>query len=163
MPAAKDKKPEDKKTNEKEMRKIIVFILATTLVGCLRKMTPEKHYIPWGYTGKIEIFFDVTNGKSKEREGKFRVYRINNKGILKTQWTAQYGYSPAKNSLIMYIDDNGKTKHLADWGMDNIVLKSKDSIGVFSSYISDVNGKEFLYYYVGTKEDYFRQKNSKID
>lgn len=70
--------------------------------GGLKNMTPEIHYIPEGYIGKIYIFFNDKSGKKKEKYGNSRVYRIPETGILRTQFRENLGWIDADNDLLFY-------------------------------------------------------------
>lgn len=137
------------------MKTKIILIATMLMSGCIKRMQPEIYYIPLGYKGKVEVFFSIPDGKPKEQEGKFRIYKIDNNGKLYTQWKAQYGRISTENHFFMYINENGESIQIETWGMEEIVLKSSDSIGLFNEIAGNSNGQHFVKFYVGTKEDYF--------
>lgn len=73
-----------------KLKAIFVSILLYMLSAC-NSMTPEKHLIPEGFTGRVVIFYGRKDGQ-KEKEGKFRLYRVPNDGIVKTKYSLNKGW-----------------------------------------------------------------------
>lgn len=92
---------------QRQMSKISTFILfAITLLffGCGYNGENELWIVPEGYTGWLIVVPDQKEGKEKEYENGWRVYRFPANGILVTQFRFNEGWHESK---YFYIDKNG--------------------------------------------------------
>ncbi|MCI4647399.1 hypothetical protein [Phaeodactylibacter sp.] len=69
--------------------------------GCNR-MAPETHFLPDGYTGKVYIFFNQSEGRAREYDENARVYRIPKSGVLRTKFKSNSGTIDARKDLNFY-------------------------------------------------------------
>jgi len=72
----------------------------------------EIYLIPKNYIGKIEIYFDQTDGSKIEYEDNIRVYRIPESGILKTQFQFNTGTYYKDCRTYYYVDNKDIRKQL---------------------------------------------------
>jgi hypothetical protein len=70
---------------------------------------PELFLIPKGYSGRIDIIYNQTNGQQRQYENKRRVYNIPNNGILLTQFNDNYG---SIDQEYYYVDSLGNRQPL---------------------------------------------------
>ncbi len=124
-----------------------LFYLGFSLLfmSCVKKSEKQIYILPQGYIGKVILFFDQADGKAKEYEGDFRVYKVNPNGILKTAFPPNDGElkDPDKNCMFYYIDSAGKRFQLAVRWAENEKIKV-DSIQVHS-YIRGTYGDDLEY------------------
>lgn len=138
---------------------LLTFIIST----CRSELQPEKYIIPWGYKGEVKIYLNQDSGTPMESEGDFRIYRINHLGQLRTQWPAQYGRAPYENIRFYYLDSIGNLKLLPSWVIDDKVISSTDSIGIYGYVNGDSSDIKYIRFYIGGKDDYFKHYNKDID
>ena len=118
--------------------------------------------IPEDYVGPVLIIYNQDNGAKKEYEDGKRVYRIPENGILKTQFTENYG---VQYNDYFYVDSNGNREKLGlvmrpnirttEPASSDIVIFGVEPMGSGERY--DPDTKELLYktppgltFYVGT-------------
>jgi hypothetical protein len=68
-----------------------LFIVITLFNSCSNKADKEMYSIPYGFTGRVVIFYNQTDGKPEKYEEGYRVLEIPEDGILKTQFKPNYG------------------------------------------------------------------------
>ncbi len=73
----------------------------------MNKPEPELHLIPDTFRGKISILFSQTQGTPEEREGRFRVYRIPDNGVLDTQFGPNLGVKLPEDNLFFVVNTAG--------------------------------------------------------
>lgn len=115
--------------------------------------------LPKGFTGYVLLIYDQIDGEDKEYIDKKRVYRIPEKGILKTKFQAEYGVS-FYPEIYFEGNNNDRIKIIDNWDKYS---EKNINVSLFStgkSYIND-NKKEVEYtvFFVGTKEEI--EKSSK--
>ena len=80
-----------------KLKVIFIFLIFISSCGCQEVAENETFVIPKDYSGVIYIFFDQRNGEAIEYDSqKRRVYQIPNSGILKTQFTSNYGVTDSR-------------------------------------------------------------------
>ena len=65
---------------------------------------PATHLIPAGFEGPVVILFNDPLGAPAERDGRRRIYRIPENGILRTQFPPNDGWS---RPTYVYVDESG--------------------------------------------------------
>ena len=66
---------------------IIIFPFLTYYVYYkVNEPSKDIFLIPQNYRGKVAIIYDQKNGENEEYEGKYRIYKIPENGILKTKF-----------------------------------------------------------------------------
>ena len=68
-----------------------ISLLVLSIFGCNR-VENTITLIPNNYKGTVRILFDQQDGEEKLYEGNVRIYRIPSDGVLKTQFTKQFGW-----------------------------------------------------------------------
>jgi len=87
--------------------------------GC-NKMTPERHILPNGYTGKVYIFFDQQEGRRTEYSQNSRVYRIPKSGVLRSKFKPNSGWIDSKKDLNFYYDKEDSLNQLKKFNIPEI-------------------------------------------
>lgn len=88
---------------------LINLVLVIFLNGCNYK-TPEIHYLPNGFTGKVEISYNIKGGQNN-KEGYYRVYYIPKDGKVNSASYIYPNMDLDKISFYMH-DINGDTTKL---------------------------------------------------
>lgn len=104
---------------------IFGFLVHTATNFFRNKAEGEIHLIPEGYEGGIFIIFDQKNGKPEKYEKGSRVYEISENGILKTQFSSNYGWYPTLKYYYVNGDSRKEILHI-----DNPESISPESIQV---------------------------------
>jgi hypothetical protein len=122
---------------------------------------------PKGYKGYIVIIFNQKDGQPAKYEGKKRVYEIPQSGILKTQFTANYGWREFAEYYYGKIASENRLPSFA-----KIEKVPADTVGGFMGANGNANkdyeGKEtveYSLYYIGTRSDIERtqEQAEKLD
>ncbi len=90
--------------------------------GGRKKMASETHILPKGFIGQVHIYFNQSNGKEIEYNGKSRIYRIPKSGILKTKFISNSGWIDSKEYLNFFYGNTDSTNLLHKY------ISSRDSI-----------------------------------
>ncbi len=115
------------------LRFIAIFLIIFSTFSCSLKPFGEGeiYLIPKGYKGYVFIFYNQKDGTPKEyNKNSFRIYRINNKGILKTQFDVNKGDILLANIKFYYGDSIHESGELKCHWTGN---EPKDSFAIFSS------------------------------
>jgi hypothetical protein len=99
---------------------ILIFITTLTFVNCTNKGEDSIRLIPKNYTGPVLIVFNQDDGEPKEYEEGKRLYRISKEGILKTQFSPNYGI---QKHQFFYIDSLGNREEIPF-----VFVEDKDSL-----------------------------------
>jgi hypothetical protein len=105
---------------------IWIFSFVQLIIGC-KQPEPETYLLPYGFTGKVNVIFNQSNGAPVRYERGRRIYEIPPNGILLTQFKDEEG---VVNHEYYYIDSTGKRTQLEIFS-DDEKDKIKDTIGVF--------------------------------
>lgn len=134
------------------MRVVIILLLSLILFGC-DKAEEEIVIVPRNYTGYIIILYNQESGtKPKYADGK-RVYEVSRNGILKTQFTGNYGWAGFPEVYYEKIASENKIPFRFDpkkLPVDSVVAYGGASGGANK----DAEGKErveFRLFYIGNK------------
>ena len=135
--------------------RIIAFIgiaLLYLLSSCERG-EHEIIVVPENYKGHFVVIFNVKTGKPRKYSGKTRIYEIPSNGILKTQFTGNYGWRgltefyrgsvSADNQLPSFAEINRVPTNMIVGLIGPIGTQRKDTISDDSFEIAE--------FYVGTK------------
>jgi len=113
-------------------------LLSLLLSACTERINaePEIYLIPKGYEGSFYVVFNVLSGKNPMYEGKFRVYRIPENGILLTQSPFNAGRLKSTEIKFFFIDKNKKRipiKHRIFGAVEDTLANRNDKeIYIFS-------------------------------
>lgn len=132
--------------------KSFILIVTTIFLSNCNKADESIFVIPSGYSGYIVIFFNQQEGREKEYVENHRLYRIPNNGILKTQFSANNGWSQLPNFYKDTIDTNSLIPFaltLENLDQEEIVAYG-GSVGSFMNKNKKIN---FVEYYVGNKRN----------
>ncbi len=110
-----------------------LFLIHTILIICssciLIFAEPEIHLIPKGYVGPIKIVFGAVNGKAKKYENGFRVYEMDEYGILYTQFKWNRGaFQPNKTRKYYYIGKDGSRQQI--WNISDFFLNDRGKFDI---------------------------------
>ena len=135
------------------MKKIFFTIVVSILIfGCSKK---EKiaFILPENFIGYIIIIYNQEEGEKVKYDGDTRVYEIPSSGILKTQFSADYGWSDFPK---FYYTNNDSKEIVYFYDFDQIPLGKIVSYGNTTGTANrDLKGNStvnFSQHYVGTKE-----------
>jgi len=67
-------------------------LLLLSLFGC-QTGEPEMVVTPRGFTGYVLVVFNQPTGRPPRYAGRQRLYEVPASGVLKTQFTANYGWT----------------------------------------------------------------------
>jgi hypothetical protein len=70
---------------------VVLMYLVSFATSSLTRPEKETFLIPKNFSGSIYVIYNQNDGQPKEYEGKRRVYRIPDNGILFTQFNDEYG------------------------------------------------------------------------
>ena len=137
-----------------KIKNILICIMALLITGCYFKVAEkERHEIPAGFIGEVIIFFDQEIGKIKEYDKDYRIYKIDNDGILVTQFEFNEGSvnDIIKDNLFFYNDSSKVMRPLTALynGIDTPLLDSNDIV-VFQTKTGVYGGASFQAYYIDT-------------
>lgn len=127
--------------------------LLTAAASCQRGER-EIIVVPKGYTGYIVIIYNQKQGTATKYHDKRRVYEIPSSGILKTQFSANYGWREFPEFYCEKIAPENKIPFETEFKnvpQDSIVAFG----GVSGGANKDHKGEDvvrYLEYYVGNKE-----------
>lgn len=76
--------------------------------------------IPKGFTGRVVIVHGCKDGKEREYEGTYRVYRIGSDGLLKTKFSFAGSSFDSLHSRYYYIDADGNREPIEDRESDKV-------------------------------------------
>lgn len=76
--------------------------------------------IPKGYTGRVVIVHGCKDGKDREFEGTYRVYRIGPDGLLKTKFSFAGSAFDYLHSRYYYVDSDGNREQIEDRESDKV-------------------------------------------
>lgn len=76
--------------------------------------------IPKGYTGRVVIVHGCRDGKDREFEGTYRIYRIGPDGLLKTKFSFAGSAFDSLHSSYYYVDTDGKREKIEDRESDKV-------------------------------------------
>jgi hypothetical protein len=113
------------------LRFIAIFLIIFSTFSCSLRPSGEGeiYFIPKGYKGYVFIFYNQKDGAPKEyNKNNFRIYRINNKGILKTQFDVNKGDVRLANIKFYYGDSILESAELRCHWTGN---EPKDSFAIF--------------------------------
>ncbi len=130
---------------------LIPFIIFYILVE-ITEPSHDVFLIPQGFRGKVVIEYGQADGQPKEFDGRWRIYRIPQNGILKTQFTLKGEVIDLSGSKYFFIDSKGGRSPLKafcgycdkkDTSSVQIMYGSlgTDSLGTFQDFWVDVPTK----------------------
>jgi|SoiMethySBSTD1v2_1073268.scaffolds.fasta_scaffold1674326_2 hypothetical protein len=127
-------------------------LLALLFVPSCNVADNERYLVPDGFNGRVLILFNRSDGAPKEYDGRTRIYRVPESGVLKTQFAPNEGWHEFPKVFHL-----GKSEYELPVVMDPNSDKPKVpyaccwSLGIFQK---DPNSKQFSYgvFYVGTDE-----------
>jgi hypothetical protein len=134
---------------------IPIMVMGIMLGGCQKKAEQEIVILPKDYKGYIVIIYDQKKGASARYEGKKRIYEIPPNGILKTQFTGNYGWREFAEFYYEGVSRENRLLSFAEFEKiptDSLV----GFIGPAGTVKKDANSDdriEFVEFYVGTKLD----------
>lgn len=109
------------------------LFLLLTIISCAQKAEHTIRLIPEGYKGAVLIIFSQKNGEPKEYEGKKRVYRIPENGVLRTQFEPNYG---VQNHQFFYVNSsNSRTE------IPFVLVQGKETLDEIKN-----DGKTYAYF-----------------
>jgi hypothetical protein len=89
---------------------LVSLIFMVGFSNCNNKMEtePEIHLIPSHFRGHVIIKFDVQNADAIPYEGKNRVYRIPENGVLESKSKINLGIKPLEKNHFFLFDESNK-------------------------------------------------------
>lgn len=114
--------------------------------------------IPDGYRGQVVVEYGVQDGVEKENEGKWRIYRIPDKGHLKTQFTIKGNSIRLSESKYYYVDKKGNRKELKHY-CEYCEDKDTTNIQVIYGSLGTSNNKSFQDFIIDIPNKEYRIKD----
>jgi asparagine N-glycosylation enzyme membrane subunit Stt3 len=135
------------------MKKIFFTIIASILIfGCSIK-EEVTFILPEGYVGYVIIIYDQKDGEKVKYDGSTRVYEIPSSGILKTQFSADYGWSDFPK---FYYNNNDSEEIVYFYDFDQIpsgkIVSYGNTTGTANKDLKGDFTVNFSKHYIGTKE-----------
>ena len=111
--------------------------------------------VPSNFKGYILVIFDQKNGMSQSFHEGSRIYEIPQNGILKTQFSSNYGWRKPPE---FYYDEIKKTNLLPSYLEEKKIPPNKRValMGSNGNANKDYEGKEtieFAFFYIGTRTE----------
>lgn len=140
---------------------ILSLIIFFTLLGC-DSGEKEIIVIPDNYKGYILIIFNQENGTSIKYKNKKRIYRIPQNGVLKTQFSGNYGSVGFTEFYYEEIKPENKLPSFARITQipENTVVGLRGATGTVKKNAESEERIEFVEFYVGTKEQIEQAKEN---
>lgn len=110
--------------------------------------------VPENYKGYILIIFNQENGAPIKYKDEKRVYQIPPSGVLKTQFSGNYGSVGFAEFYYERITSENKLPSFADITQipQNTVVGFRGATGTVKKSADSENRIEFVEFYVGTRE-----------
>jgi hypothetical protein len=116
------------------------------------KATDASHdifLIPEGFRGQVVVFYGEPDGQPKEFDGKWRIYRVPQNGILKTQFQLKGDVINLGRAKYFFVDKNGSKTAIKtyceycdnkDTSSVQIIYGSlgESTMGTFQDFLVDV-------------------------
>lgn len=140
------------------MKQIFVFIFfALAIVGCNKSVECEKeiYLIPDGFSGKIIVYFDQSDGDPVEYKNNARIYHIPKSGYLKSQFQKNGGCMNDKRIRFFYEDGTEIGEELDYFlDMDKDSIQTIDRDFVLFTLLSSENKPHFVVHLVGNISEF---------
>ena len=146
---------------------IPILVIVVMIEGCQKRGEEEIVILHKDYTGYVVIIYNQKTGTRIKYEGKKRVYEIPAEGILKTQFSGNYGWVGFTEFYYENIAPENKIPFIVE--SKNIPV---DSVVAFGGSTGNANKNldgeetiEFRLFYVGNEEqiDKAYQEAEKLD
>ncbi len=116
----------------KAMQIVLVLLPMTSFLGYA--WYSESSYniflIPQGYRGRVVIVHGCRDGAPREFEGRYRVYKIGQDGLLKSRFNFAGNAFDHLHSRYFYVDTQGKRTPIAeDSGPGTVIIQGLWSLG----------------------------------
>lgn len=148
------------------MKTGLILILSLVLFGC-DSGEQEIIIIPKDYTGYILIIFNQANGSPPEYESKKRIYKIPKNGVLKTQFTGNYGSVGFTEFYYDQISPENKLSSFVELKKlpDHTVVGFRGATGTVKKSSESEDRIEFVKFFVGSKYqiEQAKQEADKLD
>lgn len=144
---------------QKMIRKTLIAITAVVLlllwIGLSR---PSIYILPDGYVGEVIVFFDVDSCYTEESHSIYRVYRIPDSGILKTNFSEQSGLSLGMR--FYYGSRKGQRLYM----INNKSLNIQDTeFGIYKRRLGRLGKVAYTYFVVDSATNSSQYKSHFID
>jgi hypothetical protein len=105
--------------------------------------------IPKGFRGQVIVLYAQPHGEPKEFDGKWRIYRVPQNGILKTQFKLKGNVIDLERTKYFFIDARGNKRPIKEFcdycdKKDTSTVQiiygsvSTDSTGIFQNFFVDI-------------------------
>lgn len=140
----------------------IVIIISPLLLGYviieLTSSSDDIFLIPNGFKGKIEIIYGKKDGKPKEFEKGWRVYRIPKDGILKTQFELSGNSIKLSESKYYFIDNENKREIIDSYCSHCEVPDTLKTQVIFGELITNESGFTLQNFYIDIPNSSFKKQ-----
>ncbi len=149
------------------MRKMILSLIISFMLFSCDIGEQEIIVVPKDYKGYVLIIFNQKDGNPTKYEGKKRVYEIPQNGILKTQFTGNYGSVGFADYYYENISLGNKLSSFVEiekMPIDKIV-GFRGATGTVKKSAESEERIEFVEFYIGTKSqiEQAQQELEKLD
>lgn len=143
------------------MRKMILSLLISFVLFSCDNGEQEIIVVPKDYKGYVLIIFNQKDGNPTKYEGKKRVYEIPQNGVLKTQFTGNYGSVGFADYYYENISLGNRLPSLVEIEKTPIdtVVGFRGATGTIKKSADSEERIEFVKFYIGTKSQIEQAKN----
>jgi hypothetical protein len=147
---------------------LILPILSISFLIWLEEPSKNIFLIPKGYTGRVFILFDCKEGKEKETEDGYTVFKIPQDGVLKVSFGFKGNSFDHLNSKFFYVYPDGKREELTQdqkvfaqgvWNSRELVTQKNPNKTESLDFIIDSRIKD-IYKYRPEEREKFKNKLS---
>jgi hypothetical protein len=124
------------------MKLIAKILLLLALISCQMENRVPVYLIPDGFTGKIQINFDVNTGSLPDFSDKFVIYNVPASGILNTQ-TQSFVRLSHVAPIFYYVDSEGNRVKKIPYTFIPIHLNDKNELRVFNHSFGEDESKNY--------------------
>ncbi len=146
------------------MRKLIFAIIAALSLGCTQKGEPSIYLLPKDFTGYIIILYNYETGQQKTYIDSRRVYSIPKSGVLKTQFSPDYGRTELPKFYYEHVSKENEIPVIVDWTEFNEDKVNATLPSIGKAY-KNLDGSEKIDYakiFIGTKSQ-IEQYSKEVD
>ena len=137
------------------MRTLLIFVILSFMLSGCDSGKQEIIIAPKDFKGYVLIIFNQKDGKPTQYEGKKRVYEIPQNGILRTQFTGNYGSVGFAEYYYEKIISENKLPSFVEIEKTpiNTVVGFRGATGTVKKSADSEEWIEFVEFYIGTKSD----------
>jgi hypothetical protein len=121
--------------------------------SCTQKGEDSIYILPQDYVGYVVVLYNQADGEQKQYEGNKRIYKIPSSGILKTQFSPDYGITQFPEFYYSNIIETNLIPVIVDWKdlKEDKTNATLPSIGKAYKKLDRTEAIEYAVFFIGTK------------